>query len=229
MRKGSVALLDTSAVSRYPRARTASERIRLRNRKILDYEYNYNAITTEQPRPTPGLVLTTTTSGPFECQHDNKWYADGSSVDTEDPCEHCYCMKGDIVCAVQECKTPFEKDGHNCTAMPPAPGKCCPDSYHCGKFSGRVFGSGAHAASLQTIGDLLKMRKRLGRLTNSHMSNRATGRIRILILSDGNEIVDESEPTFRQDRMNKFGRNNGMALSLDLFLTVLCFGNVVHA
>lgn len=39
-------------------------------------------------------------------------------------------MRGDIVCAVQECK-PVEMHGKNCTARIPGPGECCPQIYEC--------------------------------------------------------------------------------------------------
>lgn len=95
-----------------------------------DYEEDLKTTTTEAPRPTPGLILTTTTAGPLDCQHNGNLYADGASIETEQPCEHCYCMRGEIVCAVQECGTPLDKE--NCTALPPPAGVCCPEIYHCG-------------------------------------------------------------------------------------------------
>ncbi|XP_047988084.1 titin [Leguminivora glycinivorella] len=87
-------------------------------------------------RPTPGFLLTTTTLAPVtqmtqDCVHDDKIFADGALIKTEKACEHCYCMKGDIVCVVQECGTPMENEGKNCTSMPPREGQCCPDTYIC--------------------------------------------------------------------------------------------------
>ena len=103
-------------------------------KKTDDLPYEEKSTTTIRPPPTPGLVITTTSSEPMECYHNNDVYSDGSRIQTNDPCEHCYCLKGKIACAVQECGVPLEKDGQNCTALPPSPGKCCPDSYKCGKF-----------------------------------------------------------------------------------------------
>uniref|UniRef100_A0A182Y4V3 VWFC domain-containing protein n=2 Tax=Anopheles stephensi TaxID=30069 RepID=A0A182Y4V3_ANOST len=84
-------------------------------------------------RPTPGFILTTTVSPSVstDCVHNGETYADGALITTDKPCEHCYCMRGDIVCAVQECGTPLENEGKNCTALPPAAGQCCPDKYIC--------------------------------------------------------------------------------------------------
>ncbi|KAM3963390.1 uncharacterized protein ACR2FA_002320 [Aphomia sociella] len=87
-------------------------------------------------RPTPGFLLTTTTVAPVtqmtqDCIHDDKIFPDGTSIKTEKACEHCYCMKGDIVCVVQECGTPMENEGKNCTSQPPREGQCCPDTYIC--------------------------------------------------------------------------------------------------
>lgn len=87
-------------------------------------------------RPTPGFILTTTTISPVtqlsqDCVHDDQVFADGALIKTEKACEHCYCMKGDIVCVVQECGTPMENEGKNCTSLPPREGQCCPDTYIC--------------------------------------------------------------------------------------------------
>lgn len=89
-------------------------------------------------RPTPGFLLTTTTEEPTtitqtrrECVENDQLYPDGALIKTEKPCVHCYCMKGDIVCVVQECGTPMENEGKNCTSLPPREGQCCPDTYIC--------------------------------------------------------------------------------------------------
>lgn len=87
-------------------------------------------------RPTPGFLLTTTTMAPVtqmtqDCVHNDQVIADGASITTEKACEHCYCMKGDIVCVVQECGAPMENEGKNCTSLPPREGQCCPDTYIC--------------------------------------------------------------------------------------------------
>lgn len=87
-------------------------------------------------RPTPGFLLTTTTIAPVtqasqSCVHDDKIFVDGALIKTEKACEHCYCMKGDIVCVVQECGTPMENEGKNCTSLAPREGQCCPDTYIC--------------------------------------------------------------------------------------------------
>ncbi|XP_055297229.1 titin [Sitodiplosis mosellana] len=82
--------------------------------------------------PSQGFIITTT-SAPVpstDCYHNEVSYSDGENIDTDQPCEHCYCMRGDIVCAVQECK-PLEMHGKNCTAKIPGPGECCPQVYEC--------------------------------------------------------------------------------------------------
>lgn len=76
------------------------------------------------------MITTTLAPGPVDCVYNNEIYADGALVKKDIPCEHCYCMKGDIVCAVQECgPTPLDKV--NCTALPTREGQCCPDTYDC--------------------------------------------------------------------------------------------------
>ncbi|KAH9630681.1 hypothetical protein HF086_003972 [Spodoptera exigua] len=87
-------------------------------------------------RPTPGFLLTTTTMSPVtqmtqDCVHDDQIFSDGALIKTEKACQHCYCMKGDIVCVVQECGAPMENEGKNCTSLPPREGQCCPDTYIC--------------------------------------------------------------------------------------------------
>ena len=84
-------------------------------------------------RPTPGVLLTTTMQGPLDCRYNDEVYGDGARIESSNPCEHCYCMRGDIMCALQECGTPLEREGKNCTALPPQPGQCCPEQYQCGE------------------------------------------------------------------------------------------------
>lgn len=65
------------------------------------------------------------------CVHKGEVYADGASIETEDPCEHCYCMKGDLVCAIHECKSSLDEAEEGCVPRPPLPGQCCPQGYDC--------------------------------------------------------------------------------------------------
>ncbi|XP_068082144.1 titin homolog [Anabrus simplex] len=99
------------------------------------YDCDYQEATEVFPettvRPTPGLVLTTTTPGPLDCHYGEDTFADGALLPKSKPCEHCYCMRGDIVCAVQECGSPLDHEGKNCTALPPQPGQCCTEQYQC--------------------------------------------------------------------------------------------------
>ncbi|XP_044734470.1 titin [Chrysoperla carnea] len=78
-----------------------------------------------------GLLLTTTMSpgASTDCKYNSSVYSDGELMKTENACEHCYCMRGEIVCAVQECGQPMEKTGTNCVAIP-REGQCCPE-YEC--------------------------------------------------------------------------------------------------
>ena len=67
------------------------------------------------------------------CTNNGQFYANGADIVTEDPCEHCYCLNGDVVCAIQECMGPLEGKTDNCQALPPPPGQCCPAEYKCSK------------------------------------------------------------------------------------------------
>lgn len=104
--------------------------------------------TTTEP-PSQGFIITTTNAPAIqtsECLHNGVQYIDGELITTDHPCEHCYCMRGDIVCAVQECGKPLEMHGNNCTAHLPKDGDCCPEVYDC---SG---GSSESATTLASIG-----------------------------------------------------------------------------
>merc|ERR1711911_542222 len=70
---------------------------------------------------TTGLALPGTTLAPTTapgCLLDGEVYADGALVITENPCEYCYCMHGDIVCAVQDCANPLGLLTDNCVPLP---------------------------------------------------------------------------------------------------------------
>ncbi|XP_065226953.1 mucin-12-like [Planococcus citri] len=92
-----------------------------------DYDREYTS--TFRPQTTGGLLKSTTSSPVVDCQYGNKYFSDGELIKTEKPCEHCYCMRGDIVCAVQDCGEPLR--GKDCIPTTPPPNKCCPSSYAC--------------------------------------------------------------------------------------------------
>ena len=81
-------------------------------------------------------TTSTTPSTPHgtKCYQNGTFYDDGASIESQDPCEHCYCMKGDIVCAVEPCMGSMEGDTDSCVAQPPPEGECCPKEYKCGKL-----------------------------------------------------------------------------------------------
>ncbi|XP_055928088.1 serine-rich adhesin for platelets-like [Argiope bruennichi] len=85
----------------------------------------YNC-TYEEATPTPpGVTLTDLAEG---CTlSDGSFVEDGEAVNSTNPCEHCYCMRNEVVCAIQECQAP----GDNCRPVPPKPDQCCPDRYEC--------------------------------------------------------------------------------------------------
>ncbi|KNC32164.1 hypothetical protein FF38_03510 [Lucilia cuprina] len=90
--------------------------------------------TTTTERPTTGFILTSTMSPSVstDCVHNGELYADGARIAGETACENCYCMRGDIICAVQECHMPMlNGNGKTCHALPAAEGECCPSNYVC--------------------------------------------------------------------------------------------------
>lgn len=101
---------------------------------ISEYDEHERAITTTT---IPDEALLTTTYAPPHisgCMHNEEFYADGATIPTEDPCEHCYCMKTDIICAIQECTSLLTGKDENCKPRPPPPGQCCPEAYDCRKY-----------------------------------------------------------------------------------------------
>lgn len=100
------------------------------------YKYNFCLDYDEAPttqRTNSGGLLLTTTPNPLGCSYNNEMYNDGELIvtKTQKPCEHCYCMRGDIVCAVRSCGTPLQ--GKDCKPVEPPKGECCPITYECGK------------------------------------------------------------------------------------------------
>lgn len=64
------------------------------------------------------------------CQHEAKFYNDGEQVPSKDKCEHCYCMRDEIVCAIQECRPPCD----GCLPIWGDADTCCPEKYECCKY-----------------------------------------------------------------------------------------------
>ncbi|KAI1291978.1 hypothetical protein HDE_07113 [Halotydeus destructor] len=81
------------------------------------------------------------------CTAQGRDYQDGEAVPSTDKCEHCYCMKNEVVCAVQECKPPCD----GCVPIPSDNDQCCPERYECAAPTKTVPSSkvvfGNHSAS----------------------------------------------------------------------------------
>ncbi|XP_070165409.1 titin homolog isoform X2 [Polyergus mexicanus] len=98
----------------------------------IKYNCEYDEELSTTVGPTPGLITTTPPPGASsQCYHEDKVYEDGDLIYSNQPCEHCYCFRGEIACAVQNCGTPMQEHGKNCTALPPPEGECCPTTYDC--------------------------------------------------------------------------------------------------
>ena len=54
-------------------------------------------------------------------------------METDNPCEHCYCIQGKMVCAVESCMGAMDGESDHCDPIPPAAGECCPTEYKCGE------------------------------------------------------------------------------------------------
>ncbi|XP_035210732.1 LOW QUALITY PROTEIN: serine-rich adhesin for platelets-like [Stegodyphus dumicola] len=85
----------------------------------------YNCTYEESTTAPPGVTLQELAEG---CNlPDGTFVEDGAAVNSTNPCEHCYCMRNEVVCAIQECQAP----GDDCKPLPPKPDQCCPDRYEC--------------------------------------------------------------------------------------------------
>ncbi|CAL1271354.1 unnamed protein product [Larinioides sclopetarius] len=86
---------------------------------------------TEQAATTipPGIMEPEEYEG---CRVNGIMYKDGESVPSTDNCETCYCMKHEVVCAVQECTAPAD----NCVPGEIEEGQCCPTKYECPPTTG---------------------------------------------------------------------------------------------
>ncbi|XP_018365296.1 PREDICTED: titin isoform X2 [Trachymyrmex cornetzi] len=99
----------------------------------IKYNCEYDEESSTTVGPTPGLIMTTTLPPGIlpQCYYEGKVYEDGDLIYSTQPCQHCYCFRGEIACAVQNCGTPMQEHGKNCTALPPPEGECCPTIYEC--------------------------------------------------------------------------------------------------
>jgi hypothetical protein len=63
------------------------------------------------------------------CAVNNKLYDEGEAIPSGKPCEHCYCMKGEMICAMQKCDSPMA----GCVPVIKE-GQCCPERFECRKW-----------------------------------------------------------------------------------------------
>ena len=67
------------------------------------------------------------------CLFDGISYKHLASVPSEDPCKLCFCQYGMKLCASRDCAIPIGYE--ECTPLPKAEGKCCPDQFECSKYT----------------------------------------------------------------------------------------------
>lgn len=63
------------------------------------------------------------------CQHEGRLFPPGARVPSNEKCEHCYCLKDTVVCAIEECAAPCE----GCEPVYTNNKTCCPQRYECRK------------------------------------------------------------------------------------------------
>jgi hypothetical protein len=79
------------------------------------------------PTSTPASVMST-----GACLFDGRVYMSAQQIPRDDPCDFCFCFRGDIICLQQSCPPPIP----GCYEEP-IPGFCCP-RYECPVGNGNV-------------------------------------------------------------------------------------------
>ncbi|XP_055327791.1 LOW QUALITY PROTEIN: uncharacterized protein LOC129581003 [Paramacrobiotus metropolitanus] len=69
------------------------------------------------------------------CAVNNRFYDEGEAIPSGKPCEHCYCMKGEMICAMQKCDSPMA----GCVPVLKN-GQCCPERYECPNTDANMIG-----------------------------------------------------------------------------------------
>jgi len=93
-------------------------------------KYPVTTTTTVTPSPAPWPYPSTTTTGApamssGACLFDARVYMSAQQIPRDDPCDFCFCFRGDIICLQQSCPPPIP----GCYEEP-IPGFCCP-RYEC--------------------------------------------------------------------------------------------------
>lgn len=93
-------------------------------------QYPVTTTTTVTPSMAPWPYPTSSTPPPGAmssgaCLFDGRVYMSAQQIPREDPCDFCFCFRGDIICLQQSCPPPIP----GCYEEP-IPGFCCP-RYEC--------------------------------------------------------------------------------------------------
>ena len=94
----------------------------------LKYPVTFTTTSTKpSPAPWPYPTSTTTQTVPSNgaCLFDSRVYMSAQQIPRDDPCDFCFCFRGDIICLQQSCPPPIP----GCYEQP-IPGFCCP-RYEC--------------------------------------------------------------------------------------------------
>lgn len=88
------------------------------------------AKTTEQTTRRPQTFTSVLEGQATGCHHNGKFYEDGAQVPSDDRCKHCYCMRDEVVCAIQDCPLPCD----GCIPIYTDNDTCCPEKFECCEF-----------------------------------------------------------------------------------------------
>lgn len=92
------------------------------------YPVTVSSTVTPSPAPWPYPTSSTTTPPGMStgaCLFDSRVYMSAQQILRDDPCDFCFCFRGDIICLQQSCPPPIP----GCYEEP-IPGFCCP-RYEC--------------------------------------------------------------------------------------------------
>lgn len=110
---------------------------------ILDGDYEYDHSSAEYDQ------ISLDSLGPGACLFDGKVYVSAQQIPRDNPCDFCFCFRGDIICLQQTCPPPIPGCREEVI-----PGFCCP-RYECPVKMGMMNVTEHHQASVPSLASWL--------------------------------------------------------------------------